>query len=45
MYIFNKNIILNITEELSNDGNFCAILKYRGKGDNFLKFHLENNQW
>jgi hypothetical protein len=38
------NIILNIVEELFNDGNFCAILRYRGKGYNFLKLHLENNQ-
>ncbi|KAL4090644.1 hypothetical protein QTP88_025438 [Uroleucon formosanum] len=30
--------------DLYNDGNFRAILRYRGKGDNFLKLHLENSQ-
>lgn len=44
MYVCSKNIILYIVEEMSNDGNFRAILRYRGKGDNFLKLHLENNQ-
>jgi len=44
MYVYNKNIILNIVEDLYNDGNFRAILRYRGKGDNFLKLHLENSQ-
>jgi Domain of unknown function (DUF4371) len=27
-----------------NDGNFRAILRYRGKGDDFLKLNLENDQ-
>ncbi|KAF0753743.1 zinc finger MYM-type protein 1-like [Aphis craccivora] len=38
------NIILNIVEKLSNDGNFRALLRYRAKGDQFLKLYLENNQ-
>ncbi|KAL4120004.1 hypothetical protein QTP88_012752 [Uroleucon formosanum] len=33
-----------VNEDLYNDGNFRAILRYRGKGDNFLKLHLENSQ-
>jgi len=42
--VYNKNIILNIVEKLSNDGNFRAILRNRAKGDQFLKLYLENNQ-
>lgn len=31
-------------DDSMNDGNFRAILRYRGKGDDFLKLNLENDR-
>lgn len=31
-------------DDSMNDGNFYAILRYRGKRNDFLKFNLENDQ-
>jgi len=35
---------LYYADDSMNDGNFRAILRYRGKGDDFLKLNLENDQ-
>ncbi|XP_060845763.1 zinc finger MYM-type protein 1-like [Rhopalosiphum padi] len=34
---------INVNDDSINDGNFRAILRYRGKGDEFLKQNLEND--